>query len=218
MRVTVRVATGHADVLRCQALIAETYNREYEVVFSDDRYDLDAKIEPWPHRYLMVLSAGELVATAGLYVRDTYVGRFGGVGPAEIAAILEEAGAVDHEPTRLREVTKLVVRPDHRGRRLGRFLVGVAHARAFCQIDAEVPHLLVFCARRSIAEGVHEGAGLRTRTIKPFPLYRVHELYRSEEDPMDSRLIIPARDIPARWYDLDLPGEYDVGELLGEGR
>jgi hypothetical protein len=42
-------------VLLCRRLIAEVYNRDYEVVFSEDHYDLEAKIEPWPHRFLMAL-------------------------------------------------------------------------------------------------------------------------------------------------------------------
>jgi hypothetical protein len=72
---------------------------------------------------------------------------------------------------------------------------------------------MVFCAKMSIIDNIFHRAGLRTRTIKEFPFYKVHELYRSAEDPMESRMIIPGLDIPERWYELALPGEYDVERL-----
>ena len=34
------------------------------------------------------------------------------------------------------------------------------------------------------------------------------------EDPMDSYLLVPEADIPPRWYGLELPGEYEVAELM----
>jgi hypothetical protein len=34
---------------------------------------------------------------------------------------------------------------------------------------------------------------------------------------MESRLVIPALDIPSRWYDLPIPGEYPL-EMLGGKR
>ena len=61
---------------------------------------------------------------------------------------------------------------------------------------------------------MYEPTGLRSRRIKPFPMYKVHELYRSPEDPMDSYLMVPEADIPSRWYGLELPGEYEVAELM----
>jgi hypothetical protein len=70
--------------------------------------------------------------------------------------------------------------------------------------------LVVFCAKRSIAHKVHQAVGLCPRRVKPFPHYKVHELYRSADDPMDSYLIIPHLDVPARWYDLALPSECDT--------
>jgi GNAT superfamily N-acetyltransferase len=217
VRARVSVALSRADILACQYLIAEVYNREYEVVFSDDRYDLDAKIEPWPHRYLMCHVDGELAATFGLYLRDTYVERFGRVSDDDVTAMLTQAGATGRVSLQgKRELTKLVVRPKFRGRGLARFILGAAHARAFCQMESERDRLLVSCAKRTIWANMWTRAGIHTRVIKAFPLYRVHELYRSEDDPMDSRLIIPDLDIPPHWYHLDIPGEYEVnrfGEL-----
>jgi hypothetical protein len=72
---------------------------------------------------------------------------------------------------------------------------------------------MVFCAKLSIIDRIFHRAGLRTRRIKEFPFYKVHELYRSPEDPMESRLIIPTLDIPARWYGLALPGRYDIERI-----
>jgi hypothetical protein len=57
---------------------------------------------------------------------------------------------------------------------------------------------------------VWDKAGCNTRVIRPFPLYKIHEKYRSESDPMDSRLMIPDLDFPKRWYDLRLPAEVEV--------
>ena len=213
-RMTVRLAASRADVLRCQYLIAETYNKEYEVVFSDDRYDLDAKVEPWPHRYLMGLVGGELVATSGLYLKETYVERFGNVTDEEVDALIRAAGAREnYRATRKREITKVVVGRQFRGRGYGRFFLACAHSSAFLQVDADAPHVLVCCARKSIWDNMWHGAGVTTRPIKPFPYYKVHELYRSEADPMDSRLVIPDLDVPARFRDLAVPGEYEVEKL-----
>jgi len=208
-----QVATTSADVLRCQYLIADIYNREYDVMFSSDRYDLDAKIEPWPHRYLMLLEGDVLAATLGLYLHDTYVERFGAVVREDFERLLcDAAGAGHYDPTNLREVTKIVVAPPYRGRGLARFMVGCAHSHDFLQAGDERAPLVVFCAKRSIAQRVHQAVGLRPRLLKPFPDYKVHELYRSESDPMDSYLIVPHLDIPTHWLTLKLPCEHDVSE------
>jgi GNAT superfamily N-acetyltransferase len=212
-RMLLRLARSRSDVLRCQHVIAEIYNKEYEVVFSDDAFDLDAKIEPWPHRYLMGMVAGELVACVGLYLRDTYVARFGNVSDAEIDALIREANAAAiFAAERKREITKVVVRANARGRGYGRFLLACAHARDFLQMETEAdrPVVLVGCARSSIWRGLWGGAGIRTRPLKEFPFYKVHELYRSPTDPMDSRLVIPDLDVPRAWYERAIPGEYEV--------
>lgn len=211
MTFRVQIATKQSDVLRCQYLIADVYNKEYEVMFSSDRYDLDAKVEPWPHRYLMLLEGDVLAATLGLYLHDTYVQRFGAVTQEDFTRVLGEASSAGaYDPTNLREVTKIVVARPYRGRGLARYIVGCAHSTAFLQgAEARMP-LVVFCAKRSIANKVHQAVGLRPRLLKPFPNYKVHELYRSESDPMDSYLIVPHLDIPARWRALDLPCELEA--------
>jgi hypothetical protein len=95
-------------------------------------------------------------------------------------------------------------------------MVGCAHSRSFLCDSSDDRSLVVFCAKRSIVQKVHESAGLRPRRVKPFPYYKVHELYRSVDDPMDSYLIIPHLDVPARWYDLSLPSECDTNMTCEE--
>jgi len=212
-RMALRVARTRGDVLQCQYLIAEVYNKEYEVVFSDDSYDLDAKVEPWPHRYLMGLVDDQLVCCMGLYVRQTYVERFGNVSDEEIDALIRESGGSPRfAAARKREITKLSVRPDQRGHGYGGFMLGASMARDFLQVDGvpDEPHILVACSKRSLWDVLWHPAGIRTRVIKPFPIYKVHERYSSPQDPMDSRLVVPELDIPPRWYDRPIPGEYEV--------
>jgi len=38
----------------------------------------------------------------------------------------------------------------------------------------------------------------------------MHEQYRLPENPMYSVMVIPELDIPERWYNLPLPGTYEV--------
>jgi len=184
-------------------------------VFSEDVYDLDAKIEPWPHRYLMGLLDEELVAVCGLYIRNTYVERYGLVTDEEVAALLREAG-VDgrYDPSNRREFTKLVVARPYRNLRITPTLMGFALARTFVDMDAERPPLVTFCAVRTMRRLI-ERQGIRTRYLKPFPLYKIHEAYRSESNPMDSYLLIPDLDVPASFRDLVIPGEYDVDSFSG---
>jgi hypothetical protein len=213
MKLLLRRAESRGDVLRCRRLIAEVYNRDYEVVFSEDRYDLEAKIEPWPHRFLMALHEDELVAACGLYMYDTYVERFGQVSEDDLGCLLRAAGVNgEYEVRQRREFTKMSVRHDWRGRGIAPFLTGAGHSRYFTDVDSDRA-VMVFCAKMSIIDNIFHRAGLRTRTIKEFPFYKVHELYRSVADPMESRLIIPRLDIPARWYELSLPGQYEVEKL-----
>lgn len=200
-------------MLRCRQLIARVYNQDYEVVFSEDHYDLEAKIEPWPHQFLMGLYNGELVAACGLYTRDTYVERFGQVDDDDLRALLAgQSGGDTYDVTQRREFTKMSVHHDWRGRGIAPWLTGAAHSKHFTDVERDCA-VMVFCAKLSIIENIFHRAGLRTRKIKAFPYYKVHELYRSADDPMESRLIIPKLDIPERWYELALPGEYTIERL-----
>jgi hypothetical protein len=217
VKVKLRIARSSADVLSCQRLIAQVYNRAYGVVFSDDIYDLDAKIEPWPHRYLMAYAEDDLAVVCGLYLHHTYVERFGLVSDAEIAAELEAAGAQGlYDPRGRRELTKLVVAPPWRKLHLSPAVLAAAHSCHFMDLDAPRPPLITFCCLRSIAERIVTRHGIRARRLKPFPRYKVHELYRSEANPMDSYLVIPTLDVPAVYRELPIPGEHTL-EVLGGG-
>ncbi len=213
MKLLIRRAESRADILRCRQLIAEVYNRDYEVVFSESHYDLAAKIEPWPHRFLMASHGNDLVAACGLYTHNTYVERFGNVSDDDVLRLLGEAGAgTAYDARARREFTKMSVRHDWRGRGISPWLTGAGHAVAFTDVERDRA-VMVFCAKVSIVTRIFHRAGLHTRAIKPFPFYKVHELYRSPDDPMESRLIIPGLDIPACWRELTLPGEYDIRRL-----
>ncbi len=217
MNLRLRIARSSGDVLTCRRLIAEVYNRHYGVVFSVDRYDLDAKIEPWPHRYLMAYSGEDLAVVCGLYLRDTYVERFGLVTDDEIREHLAREGLLaTHDPAHRRELTKLVVATPWRRLHLSPAIIAAAHARDFMDMEAERPPLLTYCCVRSIAEGIMTRHGIRARRLKPFPSYKVHELYRSESNPMDSYLVIPDLDVPAAYRDLRIPGEYALDVLGGK--
>jgi len=208
MKLTLAIAQSRADIMRAQALIAEIYNSEYEVVFSDGHYDLVAKVEPWPHRYVMGTIDGELACAAGLYVHSTYVERFGLVDAMDIRALRRQAGlSVDDLPNR--EVTKLVVNPKFRGLGLSRMILGAAHTRAFLDADGSKPNLLL-SSKRSLIRTMHNREGIHPRVIKPFPIYKIHERYASPADPMDSYLILPELDIPASLYDRKIPEEYKI--------
>ena len=218
MKLRLEIATTSAEVLRCKQLVAEVYNGRYGVVFSHDRYDLDAKIEPWPHRFLMGLIDGEIAAVCGLYMKDTYVERFGGVTRDDFAACLEAAGVDGSRGAgQVREFTKLVLSPRWLNSGLGPLFVAISHARAFAELDAARPPLVTFCIVRSMKRLV-ERHGVRPRHLKPFPHYKVHELYRSERNPMDSYVVIPHLDVPQHFRDLRIPGEHDLTTWLGGER
>jgi GNAT superfamily N-acetyltransferase len=214
MKLTLAIAHSRADIMRSQALIAEIYNREYEVMFSDDHYDLVAKVEPWPHRYVMGTIDGELACAAGLYMHSTYVERFGLIEARDIRALRRAAGLPDADQPN-REITKLVVNPKYRGLGLSRMILGAAHTRAFLDADGSKPNLLL-CSKRSLVGSMHHREGIRPRTIRPFPIYKIHELYASPADPMDSYLILPEVDIPPSLYDRRIPGDYEIERSGGE--
>jgi hypothetical protein len=212
----IKLATRRADALRCQYLIAEAYNRNYDIFFSSDAVNLDARIEPYPDRYAMGIIDGELVATAGLYLRATYIERFGQVSDDDIDTLLKDAGVFGRYcAQRKREYTKLVIRDDWEGRGLGLQFFMATHCRDFLQLETDEPCIISCCAKVSIFHQLYETAGIRARLLKPFPVYQVHSLYRSAEDPMESRIIVPELDIPPDLYNRTLPAVYEVSSALG---
>lgn len=216
LRVEIREAETELELDACRALVADTYERWYGVRFADRRADPNGRLEPFPDRFAMGLVGGQLVASAGLYVRQTYVERFGRVSDDDIAAAMARAG-VEPDVARPRiEYTKLVVRYGWEGHGIGRHLLAATHCRAFLGADENgVPPLVLACGKRSVFSRFYDAMGIRTRPIKPFPKYRNHERYRSDDDPMDSRLIIPEIDVHARWYRQAMPGEVVIEPVGG---
>jgi len=206
----IRLARRSAEMVACQYLIKETYGRHYNIVFSKTHIDLNLKIEPYPHHYAMGLVDGELVACAGMYTKNTYVERYGDVGDADIARTLTEAGMPERISWPRREYTKLVVRDGWGGRGIGRFFFAATHSKDFICPGEDKPPLLLACAKLSVFRNLYDASNLRARVIKPFPHYKVHELYRSEDDPMESRLLLPDVDIDPQWYNLSLPGTFEL--------
>src|SRR5262249_54351752 len=145
---------------------AEAYNRFYEIFFSKDIVNLDARIEPYPDRYLMGLIDGEIVATAGLYLQYTYCARYGEVTDEEIDQMLAEARVSDrYSAKKKREYTKLVIREDWEGRGLGLYFFKASHSRDFLEQEADEPHAITCCAKLSIYEKFYQSAGIHTRLI-----------------------------------------------------
>jgi len=206
-----KIARSHSEVLQCQSLISFVYHQNLGITFSESDFDIEAKIELYPHRYLMGLVDGELVATMGLYLHSTNPERYGKVTEQEINALVKEAGVAEkYSGKYIRELSKFVVKPEWQNQGLGKLLMGVAHSQDFINYEQEEPNLLVTCANRSIFNYFTESLNINTRIIKPVPFYKIHEFYRSEDKPMESRLIIPELDIPAKWYSAKLPRKYDI--------
>lgn len=204
--VELRVASRRADVMRAQYLIVDIYNQNYGIVFSNDIVDLDARIEPYPDAYLLGTIDGELVAACGLYVGNTYCERYGGVTTEMLDQQLADLGLQGrYDPERTVEITKLVTRPDVHGRGVGRWLFQAAHTAAFVMQGDGEPPLILCCATRSIFRSMHQASGIHARPLLDFPDYPVHERYRTPDNPMDSRLIIPTVDIPAAIWNRTLP-------------
>ncbi|MCB9741015.1 MAG: hypothetical protein H6741_17090 [Alphaproteobacteria bacterium] len=207
MELTLSVARRHAELLRCQYFIAESYNRHYGIMFSEDMHDLAARIEPYPHRYLMATVDGELVGALGLYERETYVERYGAITRADIDAQLEAAGVQEtYAQAPLRELTKLVVKAGWERRGLARLLHERSHSPDFIRLGVDGPVLLAVCGKISFLDHMFAPGGrIGSRFMAPFPRYPIHEAYRRDSDPMESRLIIPELDVPEALLATRLP-------------
>ncbi|HEY9799443.1 MAG TPA: hypothetical protein V6D25_03720 [Leptolyngbyaceae cyanobacterium] len=209
-RLIFKVAEAESEVLQCQSLIAQVYYKELGITFSNT-YNPEAKIELWPHHYLMGLVNDELVSTISLYVHSTNLKRYGGVTFEDIDSLLAEA-EVTHKYSGncIRELTKFVVKENWRKKGIGKLLMAVAHSKKFIQIKEDKPHLLCITSKVSTFNYFLAPIGIKTRLIKLIPAFKIHELYSNERDPMESRLIIPDLDIPKKWYNLKLPAEYQI--------
>lgn len=214
MKFRLSIASRTAEVLRCQYFIAESYNKNFGIMFSEEIHNLEAKIEPYPQRYLMGTIDGELVATLALYTRDTYVERYGQITDEEIEQQLQAAGVADqYQGAVKRELTKLVVKEGWDGHGLARIIHTRAHARAFLEQDTTSPAIVMVCAKVSLLRHMYSPRGvIGSRFLAPFPRYPIHNAYRSDEDPMESRLTIPSLDVPEELRELQFPLEVEIGE------
>jgi hypothetical protein len=201
-----QIAQSEAEVRQCQSLISEVYYQKMGITFAESHFDPEAKIELYPHHYLMGIINGELVATMGLYLHSTNPERYGQVTEQDINRLLAEIGvAQQYSGKNIRELSKFVVKDNWRKQGIGKLLMGVAHCQDFIHFQEQQPHLLVTCANRSIFDFFSDCLGIRTRLLKPVPFFKIHEFYRSGQQPMESRLSIPELDIPSQWYRLKLP-------------
>lgn len=206
-----KIAKSDSEVVQCQSLISEVYYQKLGITFSESSYDIESKIELYPHIYLMGLIDSELVATMGLYLHSTNPERYGKVTAQDIDKLVAEAGfANKYSGKYIRELSKFVVKPEWRKKGIGKLLMGVSHSKDFIHYKQEQPNLVVACANRSIYKYFADSLSINTRIIKPVPFHKIHEFYRSGDEPMESRLIIPELDIPSQWYETKLPREYEI--------
>ena len=215
-KMVVAPASRLEDVEACRTLVSEVYSARYGVTFTADLPDPHRKLEPWPDRWVAARVGGELVAAAGVYEQTTYVERFGGVTRSQIAELASDCGALGHERSVV-EYTRLVVAPGWEGRGLGSTFLAVTHSRGFLATGGGATPLILACGKLSVFGSIYERAGIRSRTIAPFPEYASHDRYRSSADPMESRLIIPELDLDPIVHALQLPLSLDLA-LDGDRR
>jgi GNAT superfamily N-acetyltransferase len=201
MRVTIRIGRTAGEIEQARDLVARVY-AQFGVRFAEGSGDPATGTEGWPHRFLVAVADGTVVGAMGLYLRDTYVERFGGVTRAQVDAVVTAAGERRGRP--LRELAKLAVDPSCRGWALGDALLAAAHSRAFALLEARRPPLVLACARRSIFRRGAQ-AGIRARLISSFPESPGHAQARTARNPMENRVLIPEVDVSRAVFERDLP-------------
>jgi hypothetical protein len=202
----VRLAADPPDVAACRELIGRVYLERYGVTLSDAAADPDGGAERFPDRYVLGEVDGRMVACAGLYCGTTYVERFGGVDAGDVRAACRQAGLepAEYADRPFVEYTKIVVDPTRGRRGYGRRFLAASHAAGFLAPAGERLPLVLVCARLTTFR-LWEAVGIHTRFLREFPSYRNHARYRSVADPMESRLVIPERDVPTRFLRAELP-------------
>jgi GNAT superfamily N-acetyltransferase len=208
-RLQIHRAESAEEIAACRQLIIEVYRQRYGVIFSDEA-NPDRKLEPLPDHYVCGVVEGELVAAAGLYTRSTYAEKYGAFSEEELLRALTRAGCPEAISRPRVEYTKLVVRPSWDGLGVGRHFLAATHARDFLSAGSGEDPLLLASGKVSIFRRLYEAVGIRTHTVKPFPVYKSHERYRAPNDPMESRVTVPERDIDASWYQTSLPRTVEI--------
>jgi hypothetical protein len=210
----IKIAHTTGEVRACKALIAENWKRNYDVDFSEEDFNLEKRVEKFADRFLMGTVDGELVITGGLYLYSNYVERFGLVTRAEIERELAGLELADQfQASDAREYTKLAVKSGWEKRGIGRVFHCAIFNRNFVSQESDREHFLLLCAKLSIFENLYFPQNLRPHYIKPFPEYAIHNLYRAKGEVIQSRLLIPSRDVPKYWYDLEYDRTYALSEL-----
>jgi GNAT superfamily N-acetyltransferase len=213
-QIQIKIAQTSAEINQCKSLISEIYYQKLGITFSDSISDAEAKIEVYPQYYLMALCSEILIGTIGLYTNGTNAERHGKVTEQDVNILLTEAKVINRYLGKyLRELTKFVVKDEWQNKGIGKVLLAAAHSQDFIHINEEKPHVLVSCATFSIFEYFANALNIRTRRIKPMPFYKVHEHYRSHDNPLETRLSIPDIDIPKELYFAKLPFEYTSAKL-----
>ena len=202
----IRRAQTASDIGQCQALIRRVYLDRYNVTFAS-KFDLNAGIEKFPHRFLMGLVGQRLAVTVGIYDRVTYVERFGRLPPDRMQQAIDQSNSgLDFRAENARELTKLAVDPLFEGCGLVRPFFSYAMSDTFLQDNATAgPAALVMATTTSIRKILCHDVNVHTRSLGRFPIYPAHQAYASVDDPMESYLIIPDLDIPISIRKLNLP-------------
>ena len=213
-----RIAEKRGDIIRCQYFIAEIYNKRYNIFFSNEKYDLNAKVEPYPDYYIMACVDSKIVGCVGMYLKNTYIKKYGNVSNEDIDKIIKEANLSEfYSSEYVREVTKLVIDPKFSKTGLGALLIQAAYSKFFLnQGDQTAAYAVVFCGTLSSVK-LHEPAQVSTRRIREFPFYSVHDKYRSSKDPMESHIVFPKQDIPKEVRDIAIPGTFVLPMIKRKG-
>ncbi len=218
MTTSIAPATTRQEIQSCRELVAQVYGEAYGVQFSEGQFDLQRNVEGWPDRFLMARDGVDLAGCLGLYESETYVERFGGVSAEDLERHLTEAGVPIVARRPCVELTRLTTRKELRSRRTAWLLAGAGHSIAFLGTVCGKPPLVLTSMRLSLSEGLIAPLSIRYRTLKPFPLYPIHDRYRVAGDPMVCRLSIPEIDVPSRWLNLQLPAELSSAALRKPAR
>lgn len=209
--ISIRIAETQREIMEVKRLIASMYNSRYGVMFSKRHVDLHEKIDPWPDVYVYGEVKGEIVACAALYTGITYIEKYGMVSSDDITQLLKKTKSHnDYNPVAMREYCRIVVKQGWENKGVGRFFLSASHSKDFIYFDNKIDAVLLICAKISIFKHIHDRVGINTRKIKPFPNYKVHEFYRSKNNPMESRLILPKYDVPDKYFNMKIPGTYTM--------
>lgn len=205
----VKIANNSAEILECQNLIAETYYENFGISLSDRSFNVKQKVELYPHYYLMGTIDDRLVATVGLYLYNINSQQYTNVTDNKIESALKKeglAGAVSAKNKR--ELSKFVIKKEWRNKGIARPFIGVAHCKNFIHLIGDGSHILVNSALSPTFK-ILDSLGIKSRPIEIVPARKIYQNYRKKQQ-METRVTIPYFDIPSKWYNFKLPGNYEI--------